>query len=85
MKYSFFGEVEHARQSLCTGVSRQACLGEEKEAMEVVFPSCAGLDVHKKTVTACRHVSDSTGQAPAGVAELRTFGTMTIELLALAD
>jgi transposase len=53
--------------------------------MEVVFPSCAGLDVHKKRVTACRLVSDSTGQAPEGVADLPTFGTMTHELLALAD
>jgi len=53
--------------------------------MDVVFTHCAGLDVHKKSVTACRLVSDSTGQHPEGVAELRTFGTMTHELLALAD
>jgi transposase len=53
--------------------------------MEVVFPYCAGLDVHKKRVTACRLVSDNTGQGPEGVAELQTFGTMTHELLALAD
>jgi transposase len=53
--------------------------------MDVVFSHCAGLDVHKKSVTACRLVSDSTEQHPEGVAELRTFGTMTIELLALAD
>lgn len=53
--------------------------------MEVVFPYCAGLDVHKKRVTACRLVSESTGQVPEGVAELQTFGTMTHELLALAD
>jgi hypothetical protein len=50
--------------------------------MEVVFPYCAGLDVHKKRVTACRLVSDSTGQVPEGVAALQTFGTMTHELLA---
>jgi len=53
--------------------------------MDAVFTHCAGLDVHKKSVTVCRLVSDSTGQNPEGVAELRTFGTMTIELLALAD
>jgi transposase len=53
--------------------------------MDVVFPQCAGLDVHKKSVTACRLVSDASGQTPEGVAELRTFGTMTSELLALAD
>src|SRR5215468_1420421 len=53
--------------------------------MDVVFSHCAGLDVHKKSVTAWRLVSDSTGQHPEGVAELRTFGPMTRELLALAD
>jgi hypothetical protein len=53
--------------------------------MDVVLSHCAGLDVHKKSVTACRLVSDSTGQNPEGVAELHTFGTMTLELLALAD
>jgi hypothetical protein len=53
--------------------------------MDAVFPHCVGLDVHKKSVTACRLVSDSTGQALEGVAELRTFGPMTSELLALAD
>jgi transposase len=53
--------------------------------MEVVFPRCAGLDVHKKTVTACCLVSDSTGQTPEGVAELRPFGPMTRDRLALAD
>ena len=51
----------------------------------MVFPYCAGLDVHKKRVTACRLGSDSTGQAPEGVAELQTFGTMTRALLALRD
>jgi transposase len=53
--------------------------------MDAVFTHCAGRDVHKKSVTVCRLVSDSTGQHPEGVAELRTFGTMTIDLLALAD
>jgi transposase len=53
--------------------------------MDAVFTHCAGLDVHKKSVTACCLVSDSTGQDPEGVAELQTFGTMTNELLALAD
>jgi transposase len=53
--------------------------------MDVVFLRCAGLDVHKKSITACRIVSDPTGQEAEGIAELRTFGTMTLELLALAD
>jgi transposase len=53
--------------------------------MDVVFLRCAGLDVHKKSITACRIVPDPTGQEAEGMAELRTFGTMTLELLALAD
>ena len=53
--------------------------------MDVVFTHCAGLDVHKKSTTACRLVPDPTGQDGEGVAELQTFGTMTIELLALVD
>ena len=53
--------------------------------MDVVFTRCAGLDVHKKSITACRIVPDPTGQEAEGLAELRTFGTMTRELLALAD
>src|SRR5205085_11313060 len=78
-------EVKHARQSLCKGVSRQPSLAEETQERAGVFTHCAGLDGHKKSVTACRLVSESTGQHPEGVAELRTFGTMTRELLALAD
>jgi transposase len=53
--------------------------------MDVVFLRCAGLDVHKKSITACRIVPDPTGQEAEGIAELREFGTMTLELLALAD
>src|SRR6266446_7078962 len=53
--------------------------------MDVVFTRCAGLDVHKKSITACRIAPDPTGQEAEGIAELRTFGTMTRELLALAD
>jgi hypothetical protein len=53
--------------------------------MDVVFPRCAGLDVHKKSITACRMVPDPIGQAGEGSTELKTFGTMTRDLLALAD
>ena len=53
--------------------------------MDVVFPRCAGVDVHKKSITACRLVPAPTGQEAEGRAELREFGTMTLELLALAD
>jgi transposase len=50
--------------------------------MEVVHPRCAGLDVHKRTVVACR-LTPGPGAEPAR--EVRTFGTTTRELLALAD
>ena len=45
--------------------------------MEVLYSHCCGLDVHKKSVVAC-------AMTPAGK-ELRTFGTITVELMALAD
>jgi transposase len=48
--------------------------------MEVLYPRCAGLDVHKDTVVACvRCVSVPMAH------EVRTFGTTTSELLALSD
>jgi transposase len=50
--------------------------------MRVVHKYCAGLDVHKKTVVACRIVPDTDGSWQITV---RTFGTMTADLLQLAD
>jgi hypothetical protein len=50
--------------------------------MDVIFTHCAGLDVHKKNITACRMIPDPTGQEAEGLLELQTFGTFTLELLA---
>lgn len=50
--------------------------------MEVVYERCAGLDVHKKSVTACRVVPAVDG---GWQKETRRFDTMTAELLKLAD
>src|SRR3954452_22558084 len=50
--------------------------------MEVVHRCCCGLDVHKRTVVACL-IRPAAGDHPTK--ELRTFGTMTDDLLALAD
>jgi transposase len=50
--------------------------------MEVVHARCAGLDVHKKTVVACRI---TPGSERGWRKEVRTFGTLTDELLSLAD
>ena len=50
--------------------------------MAVVYPHCCGLDLHKKLVVACLIVPGPNGTPQK---EVRTFGTMTAELLALAD
>lgn len=50
--------------------------------MEVVHTQCAGLDVHKKTVVAAIIVPDGQGGLRK---EVRTFGTMTADLLGLSD
>lgn len=50
--------------------------------MDVIYKRCAGLDVHKKTVTAAIIVPDGEGGLRR---ERRTFGTMTADLLALSD
>src|SRR5215204_2539008 len=51
-------------------------------AMDVVYERCCGLDVHKTSVVACLLISRSAGEP---VRTVRTFGTMTENLLALAD
>jgi transposase len=53
--------------------------------MDVVFTRCAGLDVHKKTVMACRVTPDPLGQQADGIMEVREFGTLTRDLIALSD
>jgi transposase len=50
--------------------------------MDVVHERCGGLDVHQKTVVACR-LTPGSGGAPQQ--EVRTFGTMTADLLELGD
>lgn len=50
--------------------------------MRTVYRRCAGLDVHKRTVVACRVQVAQTGEATS---EVKTFGTMTDDLLALVD
>jgi transposase len=50
--------------------------------MDILYPCCAGLDVHKKTVVACIRRLGPEGQPDE---QVRTFGTMTSDLLELAD
>ncbi len=49
--------------------------------MEVLHQHCAGLDVHKDTVVACvRHMADGAVRR-----EVRTFKTLTSDLMALSE
>jgi transposase len=50
--------------------------------MEVVYARCCGLDIHKKSIVACLSLPGPRGTAATTV---RTFGTMTADILALAD
>ncbi len=50
--------------------------------MDTLFPRCAGIDVHKANVVVCARLADRPGKAGE---EVRTFSTMTRDLLALAD
>ena len=49
--------------------------------MDVIYPRCCGRDVHKKTGAVCLIIST---EGPEPVQEMRTFRTMTADLLALA-
>jgi transposase len=50
--------------------------------MDVLHARCCGIDIHKKTAVACVIMSDPNGSPRK---QVRTFGTMTDDLLALAD
>ena len=50
--------------------------------MEIVHARCCGLDVHKKSVVACVLISQPDGLIER---QVRTFKTMTGDLLELAD
>ena len=50
--------------------------------MEVLFPRCAGIDVHKRTVVVCRIVLTDDGEWRR---ETRTYGTTSEDLLRLSD
>jgi transposase len=52
--------------------------------MDIVFSCCAGLDIHKDTIVVCvRRLP--TGAKRKTEAEVRTFRTMTADILALGD
>lgn len=45
--------------------------------MDVIYKRCCGLDIHKKSITACIITPNDR--------EIRTFATMTEEILSLVD
>jgi transposase len=49
--------------------------------MQVCYPACCGLDVHKKRVVACLRTPGVNGQRRS---EVRTFATTTRALMELA-
>ncbi len=50
--------------------------------MDTLYPRCAGIDVHKGNVVVCVRCWDRRGKV---FEEVRTFSTMTTDLLALLD
>jgi transposase len=50
--------------------------------VDIIYERCCGLDVHKRSVAACLIVPGTHGEPRK---EIRTFGTMTEDLLELSD
>ena len=73
---------EHAWQPVASSDVPRSRAAPGDWAVETIYTCCAGLDVHKKTVMACVRRIDAAG----GLSEsVRTFATMTVDLLALSD
>jgi transposase len=50
--------------------------------MRIVYPRCCGLDVHKRSISACLLIPNKDGGTQP---EIRRFGTVTRDLLELCD
>lgn len=50
--------------------------------MEAVLKRCCGMDVHKKTITVCLILEEDNGRPRE---EIRTFSTMTCDLVEMRD
>jgi hypothetical protein len=55
---------------------------QERTMLAIKHPRCAGLDVHKRQITVCRVTPGAGNELQT---EVRTFGTLTRDLLALSD
>jgi transposase len=51
-------------------------------SLRVIHPHCAGLDVHKDTVVACRVARNTNGER---IIETATFGTTTSDILEMSE
>jgi len=71
---------KHEEQNLCR--THPPSGHRKRWPVEVLYSHCCGINVHKQTAVACVAVQAATGKATK---EIRTFGTMTDELLVLAD
>lgn len=67
---------------LPVGPGADVAKGRKGQPMDLVVERCAGLDVHKDTVVACVRTPGKGGKRQQAT---RTFGTMTVDLLALRD
>jgi transposase len=78
-------DEEHAWQTECTFDVPQSAAPvfvSQEVAMDTVFNCVAGLDIHKKTILACIRSVNKQGKVSE---QVRTFGTMTRDLLSLHD
>jgi transposase len=53
-----------------------------RQVMEPIYTSCCGLDVHKRSIQACMRRLGPDGRIHQ---EIRSFGTMTRDILEMAD
>src|SRR3954454_18802667 len=75
----FCGEAREGEYS-SSGV--QLLVASRRTTMRVVYARCCGLDVHKKSISACLLTPDNQGGTQQ---QVRRFGTMTRDLLELSD
>src|SRR4051812_14000002 len=72
---------KHAQQTLDRDALSPS-RSQRRSAMDVLDERCAGLDLHKRSITACRMTPGAAGRP---IKEIRPVGTMTAELLTLGD
>src|SRR5579859_5161929 len=56
--------------------------GRRMDGLEPLYARCCGLDIHRDTIVACLLTPGGAGRRAK---EIRTFGTVTDEILALGD